>query len=255
MPAWSVVNPASLRPRLWRGQVHGIRDTRSRRNDTGELGRRFCDGTGAIGPLSQLPQLVPYRFIEHFTATVLWVRDPISRTLSNMIMQSSKAHQGDGAGDGDRYQPKPPRNTPRKAQWPLEAADPVVEAMTWAEPVGQQRLGLEATARSRARFELLLQLGHGNSSLAAYVDDVAVFDRLPPLFVGRSEALAEDFRRLQERFGPPGAGVIAPPRSHHAPRAGRAVPQKAVTRMREVYAKDYEVACYPAPAHLPRPTQ
>ena len=92
-----------------------------------------------------------------FSATVLWIRDPVSRLVSTWNAEDDKHG---------------PSRLP--------------QLFVWAERSGN--LSLAAQRASRQAFEIALQ-GDGNAggSLAAYVDDIGVLDAMPPLFVGRTE--------------------------------------------------------------------
>lgn len=171
-----------------------------------------CIGWGVPGPISRAIQFAPavVRTSGRFSATVLWIRDPVSRLVSTWNAEDDKHG---------------PSRLP--------------QLFVWAERSGNPSLA--AQRASRQAFEIALQ-GDGNAggSLAAYVDDIGVLDAMPPLFVGRTEHMVEDWTRLQRTYLPDWR-PRAPIHSHSTKRVGRQVPVQAVLRLKEVFKQDYEV--------------
>ena len=98
-------------------------------------GDRLCSGRGAPGPLSRLPELVPH--LDSFRATVLWVRDPITRALSCMLM--------------------------------AKGAENVSKALEWVGHTGTPRSASEEAAikpEYRTNFEGLFEVPHAYTSLS-----------------------------------------------------------------------------------------
>ena len=141
-----------------------IRYSQIRTVETNAAAGCYSVAGGAPGPISRAVQLAPalVRTSGRFSATVLWVRDPVSRLISTWNFEES-LHGKKGA----------PSRLPQRFAWAERSAHP-------GSPAAQ--------TASRREFERALE-GNGNAggSLAAYVDDIRVLDAMPPLFVGRTE--------------------------------------------------------------------
>lgn len=141
-----------------------------------EQAGRFCTRRGVPGPVSTAMTAVPPlgKRNKIFVATVIWVRDPVSRVLS--IWNSLGGAQGPDASLNEGLGAR------------LKAKDGTKDNMVALEAVFEWFL---APAVVPDNWETLLvmatNISHGPTSLAWYVDDVALLDALPPLFVGRTE--------------------------------------------------------------------
>ena len=152
--------------------------------------RRLCEHRGGAGPISAALAEVPnlHRAAGIFTATVLWVRDPVDRVVSVLSA--------------------------------MEIAKPLFDAFARdsraASQALEQRIRCDNFTRdfesNEHRDEACGHIAKGcgcallctnrdghliRGRLAWYIDDLEVLERgMPPLFVGRTENFVADFDRL-----------------------------------------------------------
>eukprot|EP00040_Diaphanoeca_grandis_P019828 m.105016 g.105016 ORF g.105016 m.105016 type:complete len:332 (+) comp27613_c0_seq1:249-1244(+) len=174
---------------------------------------RLCEGRGSPGPVSAAARITPevLRTANVFAATVLWVRDPVSRIVS---IWNNKGKFTDVDKYGNSF-------------------------LAWANT--DVELSEIESDSSFGHFKAELQRGHAWTSLDWYVDDLDVLDSLPPLFVGRVEHMAEDWTGFQKRFWPEQVRTVPLVHEHASEKQGKQLPSRAVDFLKSWFKNDFSV--------------